>query len=105
MSSQWKVILKRSWPTIRIVLSIALLWKATSGIDWKALFESELQLQAQWLVAGGLCITAAFICGGLRWGLFMQRAGFQGSLLGYVALYFSGGLINQGLPKIGRAHV
>ena len=43
MSSQWKVILKRSWPTIRIVLSIALLWKATSGIDWKALFESELQ--------------------------------------------------------------
>jgi uncharacterized membrane protein YbhN (UPF0104 family) len=99
MSSQWKVILKRSWPTIRIVLSIALLWKATSGIDWKALFESELQLQAQWLVAGGLCITAAFICGGLRWGLFMQRAGFQGSLLGYVALYFSGGLINQGLPS------
>ena len=99
MSSQWKVILKRSWPTIRIVLSIALLWKATSGIDWKALFESELQLQAQWLVAGGLCITAAFICGGLRWGLFMQRAGFQGSLLGYVALYFSGGLIHQGLPS------
>lgn len=99
MSSQWKVVLKRSWPTIRIVLSIALLWKATSEIDWKALLESDLQLQARWLVAGGLCITAAFVCGGLRWGLFMQRAGFQGSLLSYVALYFSGGLINQGLPS------
>ena len=45
MSSQWKVVLKRSWPTIRIVLSIVLLWKATSGIDWQALIESELQLQ------------------------------------------------------------
>lgn len=99
MSSQWKVVLKRSWPTIRIVLSIVLLWKATSEIDWKALLESDLQLQARWLVAGGLCITAAFVCGGLRWGLFMQRAGFQGSLLSYVALYFSGGLINQGLPS------
>ena len=99
MSSQWKAVLKRSWPTIRIILSIALLWKATSEIDWQALRESELQLQVQWLVAGGLCITAAYICGGLRWGLFMQRAGFQGSLMGYVALYFSGGLINQGLPS------
>jgi uncharacterized membrane protein YbhN (UPF0104 family) len=99
MSTQWKTALKKSWPTIRIILSIALLWKATSGIDWHALIESELQLQAHWLIAGGACITAAFICGGLRWGLFMQRAGFQGSLLGYVALYFSGGLINQGLPS------
>ena len=99
MSASWKTILKKSWPTIRIILSIALLWKATSGIDWKTLFESDLQLQAQWLVAGALCITAAFVCGGLRWGLFMRRAGFQGSLMGYIGLYFSGGLINQGLPS------
>jgi hypothetical protein len=99
MSASWKTVLKKSWPTIRIILSIALLWKATSGIDWKTLFESELQLEAQWLVAGALCITAAFVCGGLRWGLFMRRAGFQGSLMGYIGLYFSGGLINQGLPS------
>lgn len=99
MTTSWKTILKKSWPTIRIVLSIALLWKATSEIDWKTLFESELQLEVRWLIAAAVCITAAFVCGGLRWGLFMQRAGFQGSLLGYVGLYFSGGLINQGLPS------
>ncbi len=99
MSTSWKTVLKKSWPTIRIILSLVLLWKATSEIDWKTLVESELQLEAQWLIAGGLCITAAYVCGGLRWGLFMQRAGFQGSLPGYIALYFSGGLINQGLPS------
>ncbi|MEY2889602.1 MAG: hypothetical protein RIQ30_1200, partial [Pseudomonadota bacterium] len=33
MSAPWKTVLKKSWPTIRIILSIALLWKATSGID------------------------------------------------------------------------
>ena len=29
----------------------------------------------------------------------MRRAGFQGSLPGYIGLYFSRGLINQGLPS------
>ena len=48
---RWKYLLKRSWPTIRVVLSIALLWKATSGIDWAALFASELQIEPLWFVA------------------------------------------------------
>ncbi|MBJ7380187.1 MAG: flippase-like domain-containing protein [Polynucleobacter sp.] len=99
MSPQLKSVLKRSWPTIRIVLSVALLWKATSGIDWHALLSSELHLKPQWLIAGALCICLAYIGGGLRWGLLMRKAGFQGSLRGYIALYFSGGLINQGLPS------
>ena len=41
-TSGWKAILKRAWPTIRILLSVALLWKATSGIDWHALLDSEI---------------------------------------------------------------
>lgn len=97
--SGWKSLLKRSWPTIRIVLSIALLWKATSGIDWEALFASELQMQPWWFVAAFFCMTGAFLCGGLRWGLLMRSVGFQGSILGYISLYFAGGLINQGLPS------
>jgi glycosyltransferase 2 family protein len=98
-SSGWKSLLKRSWPTIRVVLSVALLWKATSGIDWEALFASELQIEPLWFVAAFFCLTGAFLCGGLRWGLLMRSVGFQGSILGYISLYFAGGLINQGLPS------
>lgn len=98
-SPRWKVLLKRSWPTIRVVLSIALLWKATSGIDWEALMASELQIEPMWFVAAFFCLTGAFLCGGLRWGLLMRSVGFQGSLPGYISLYFAGGLINQGLPS------
>lgn len=98
-SPRWKYLLKRSWPTIRVVLSIALLWKATSGIDWAALFASELQIEPLWFVAAFFCLSGAFLCGGLRWGLLMRSVGFQGSIAGYISLYFAGGLINQGLPS------
>lgn len=95
----WKSILKRAWPTIRIVLSIALLWKATSGIDWHTLLDSEIKMQPIWLFAAAIAICCAFICGGLRWGFLMRSVGFQGGLFKYIALYFAGGLINQGLPS------
>ena len=97
--SGWKSILKRAWPTIRILLSVALLWKATSGIDWHTLFDSEIKMQPAWLIAAAAAICCAFICGGLRWGFLMRSVGFQGSLKTYIALYFAGGLINQGLPS------
>ena len=98
-ASGWKSILKRAWPTIRILLSIALLWKATSGIDWHTLLDSEIQMQPAWLIAAAVAICCAFICGGLRWGFLMRSVGFQGNLKTYIALYFAGGLINQGLPS------
>ncbi|QWE21145.1 lysylphosphatidylglycerol synthase transmembrane domain-containing protein [Polynucleobacter sp. AP-Kolm-20A-A1] len=97
--SGWKSILKRAWPTIRILLSIALLWKATSGIDWHALLDSQIKMEPIWLIAAAIAICCAFICGGLRWGFLMRSVGFQGSLGSYIALYFAGGLINQGLPS------
>lgn len=98
-TSGWKRILKRAWPTIRILLSIALLWKATSGIDWHALLDSEINMQPQWFLAAAAAICLAFICGGLRWGFLMRKVGFAGSAMEYIALYFAGGLINQGLPS------
>lgn len=70
----WKAILKRAWPTIRILLSVALLWKATSGIDWHALSNSDAALV---VLAAGLTMLSAFICGGLRWGFLMRKVGFQ----------------------------
>ena len=98
-TSGWKTILKRAWPTIRILLSLALLWKATSGIDWHTMLNSEINMQPKWFLAAGLAITLAFSCGGLRWGFLMRKVGFEGGIKDYIALYFAGGLINQGLPS------
>jgi uncharacterized membrane protein YbhN (UPF0104 family) len=56
-------------------------------------------MEPAWLIAAALAICCAFICGGLRWGFIMRSAGFEGSLKSYIALYFAGGLINQGLPS------
>jgi hypothetical protein len=52
--SGWKSILKRAWPTIRILLSLAPLWKATSGIDWHTLLASEIKMEPAWLIAAAL---------------------------------------------------
>lgn len=98
-TSGWKATLKRAWPTIRIFLSIALLWKATSGIDWHALFDSEIKMRPLWFLAALACMMLAFICGGYRWGKFMEAVGFPRRLRSYIDLYFAGGLVNQGLPS------
>ena len=95
----WKALLKRAWPTIRIVLSIALLWKVTSGIDWHTLINTEIKMEPIWFLAAGCTMLCAFICGGLRWGFLMRKVGFQTGLVNFVALYFAGNLINQGLPS------
>jgi uncharacterized membrane protein YbhN (UPF0104 family) len=97
--SGWKSILKRTWPTIRILLSVALLWKATSGIDWHTLLDSEIKMEPLWFLAALACMMTAFVCGGYRWGLFMQAVGFPRRIHSYIGLYFAGGLINQGLPS------
>lgn len=95
----WKTALKRAWPTIRILLSIGLLWKATSGIDWHAIFESKIEMQPMWFLAALLSASTACFCGGLRWALLMRKVGFQGRLRSYILLYFTGALVNQGLPS------
>lgn len=97
--SGWTTILKRTWPTIRVLLSIALLWKATSGIDWYLLFDTHIQMQPLWFLAALGSMICAYICGGYRWGLFMQAVGFPRRIRSYIGLYFAGGLINQGLPS------
>lgn len=95
----WKTALKRAWPTIRILLSIGLLWKATSGIDWHAIFESKIEMEPMWFLAALLSASTACFCGGLRWALLMRKVGFQGRLRSYILLYFTGALVNQGLPS------
>ena len=95
----WKLALKRAWPSIRILLSIGLLWKATSGIDWHAILESDIQMEPMWFLAALLSASTACLCGGLRWAILMRKVGFQGRLRNYILLYFTGALVNQGLPS------
>ncbi|SNX29432.1 Uncharacterized membrane protein YbhN, UPF0104 family [Polynucleobacter meluiroseus] len=92
-------MLKKIWPSIRIVLSLLLLWKATSGIDWNSLLHSEIQLQPIWFLLALACMTLAFLLGGFRWGKFMEAVGFPRRTFSYIGLYFAGGLVNQGLPS------
>jgi uncharacterized membrane protein YbhN (UPF0104 family) len=99
VTTGWKAFLKKAWPSVRIVLSLALLWKATSGIDLHSLFNTEIQMQPIWFVAALASMVCAFICGGYRWGKFMEAAGFPHRIRSYIGLYFAGGLVNQGLPS------
>jgi len=92
-------VVKRFWPYLRIVLSIALLWKVIYLVDWSPLLSSYDDINFNWFFFAAIAILFGYILGGLRWGFLMRSAGFQGSLIAYIALYFSGSLINQGLPS------
>jgi uncharacterized membrane protein YbhN (UPF0104 family) len=81
------------------LLSLALLWKATSGIDWHALLDSDIKMEPKWLIAAAVALCCASICGGLRWSFLMRSVGFQSSFGTFISLYFAGNLINQGLPS------
>ena len=56
-------------------------------------------MQPLWFLAALACMMLAFICGGYRWGMFMQAVGFPRRIRSYIGLYLAGGLVNQGLPS------
>ena len=89
---------KRIWPYVRVVLSLALLAFALSRIDWLTLSHSKHNIHMEWVVFAVIALIGNNILAGLRWAWLMRAAGFNEPLKTYVALYFSGGLINQGLP-------
>jgi len=92
----WRSIL---WFIIRLCFSLALLWFAFRPIDWSALLESSQEVNVLWLLAAlGLIIMSNTIAA-LRWGWIARRNGLEQSWQRYIAIYFAGGLINQGLPS------
>jgi len=95
---QLRVIFKKIWPTLRIVLSIALLWKAFSHIDWHSLQDALPKIQVKWLILASLFLILGNTCAGFRWGFLMRVAGFRQRIRKFIELYFTGSLINQGLP-------
>lgn len=94
-----KKIFKAAWPYIRVVLSLLLLWLAVRNIDWKALKESDISIQPAWLLLAIAIMVLNNLMATVRWGWLMRSVGLRRSNFEYVTLYFTGGLINQGLPS------
>lgn len=87
------------WFAVRFSCSVALLWLAFRHIDWVLVGQAGQNLNPLWLLVALLCITSANLLAAARWGWIMQRTGLHNPWLRYIALYFAGGLINQGLPS------
>ena len=90
--------LSKIWPSLRIILSLLLLIKAFSHIEWSKLSEQLPNIQPSWLIFAGFLLIAGNVLAGIRWGLLMRVAGFMINLRRSIELYFAGSLINQGLP-------
>ena len=85
-----------SW--LRVVISLLLLLRAFTLIDWQSIQRALPTIQFEWLFLTLLLLWVSNATSGLRWGKIMQAGGFSNPLIEYVRWYFSGGLINQGLP-------
>ena len=94
-----KKTLKSAWPYLRVVLSVLLLWLAVRNIDFKALKESDISIQPAWLLLAIAIMILGNLMATLRWGWLMRSVGLYRPGFEYVTLYFTGGLINQGLPS------
>jgi uncharacterized membrane protein YbhN (UPF0104 family) len=94
-----KNIFKQLWPYIRIALSIALLWLATRNIDWQALRDTKIAISPLWFGLAFVMLILTNLVAVLRWGWLMRSVKLYRPARDYIALYFAGGLINQGLPS------
>jgi uncharacterized membrane protein YbhN (UPF0104 family) len=94
-----KNIFKQLWPYIRIALSIALLWLATRNIDWQALRDTKIAITPLWFGVAFVVLVLTNLVAVLRWGWLMRSVKLYRPVRDYIALYFAGGLINQGLPS------
>jgi glycosyltransferase 2 family protein len=83
---------------MRVLISFLLLARAFTLIDWENIEKALPTIQLEWLLLTLLFLWLSNATSGLRWGKIMQVGGFITPLIEYVRWYFSGGLINQGLP-------
>lgn len=94
-----KQFFKHLWPYIRIALSIALLWLATRNIDWQTLRDTQISIHPLWFGLALIILVLTNLLAVLRWGWLMRSVKLYRPAWDYIALYFTGGLINQGLPS------
>ena len=94
-----KKIFKSLWPYLRVLLSLLLLWLAIRNIDWKTLTQTQIAMQPGWLILAWILMTGANLMATVRWAFLMRSVGLNQSWWTFITLYFTGGLINQGLPS------
>ena len=83
---------------MRIVLSMLLLGKAITQIDWQSLQSAIPDIEFSWIFLAITFLLMANILAGIRWGLLMKSGGFHQKIGFFIRIYFSGSLLNQGLP-------
>ena len=89
---------KRYGFIIRILISVILLGRAIRAIDWIRVQEAIPSIDWKWLILCLIILWMSYSMCSSRWSHIMQATGFKKSGWDYLRLYFSGGLINQGLP-------
>ena len=94
-----KKLFKVLWPYLRIVLSVLLLWLAVRNISWQTLTATQIKIQPLWFALALILMLTANLLAVVRWGWLLRSLGLYRPVSEYVALYFAGGLINQGLPS------
>jgi len=94
-----KQFFKRLWPYVRIALSLGLLWLATRNIDWEALRDTQISIKPLWFGLALVMLVLTNLVAVLRWGWLMRSVKLYRPARDYITLYFTGGLINQGLPS------
>ena len=83
----------------QILISLLLLINILRTLDIGLILNLRQEVNPHWIFLSIFVINCSFILSGLRWGLLMKNAGFSKTLFQYVGIYFSGSLINQGLPS------
>jgi uncharacterized membrane protein YbhN (UPF0104 family) len=83
---------------MRVVFSLLLLARAFTLIDWQNIQKALPTIELGWLLLTLVLLWLSNVMSGMRWGKIMQSSGFTQPTIEYVRWYFSGGLINQGLP-------
>jgi uncharacterized membrane protein YbhN (UPF0104 family) len=92
--------IKKLAPYLRIVASVLLLWLALRGVDWQTLRDAKIQISPGWFLLAVSVMLCAMLIAALRWVWLAQSAGVALRWQTFVGLYFSGALINQGLPTM-----
>ena len=77
---------------------MALLARAITMIDWGSIEQALPNIQLSWLAVTLILLWLSNALSGMRWGKIMQAGSFSYPIFQFVRWYFSGGLINQGLP-------
>ena len=92
-----RVLLRKTWPYLRVLLSVAILIGTLYRLDWKPVLQSHQNMQPTWLLLAVLITCISNTLAGARWSWILNPSAGTPIRQHHVGLYFAGGLINQGI--------